>query len=326
MVYRGGRTVLRRTGIGTSARAARRAGVTGILIAFVCGLGASGAVADRRPQPNADELWRSYPLEQKPTTTAPAPAAAAPRRASRPADRAGDSGPPWAVLAVIAAAAGLLTFVATRRRRRAAAADSAAGGPAPPWLDTPSAESQTPEPARAALPVPPAARAAAAAAPVASRPARGETPAAARPQAARGAAPGARPQAARGAAPAANGLPRTASGETVCQIRWSRRARRFLAVAVDAEGTTKRLGRSPVVDWGHPGPPDETPEAQAALRQLVKDVRARGWRPLRARGLDFDERQWYARRFRRPTEAELEPQQPAEAPAPEVTARPGDAR
>src|SRR4051812_50137378 len=99
MVYRGGRTVLRRTGVGTSAKAARRAGVAGILITFVCGLGASGAVADRRPQPNADELWRSYPLEQKPTTTAPAPAAAAPRRASRPADDAGGSGPPRAGLA-----------------------------------------------------------------------------------------------------------------------------------------------------------------------------------------------------------------------------------
>jgi len=134
----------------------------------------------------------------------------------------------------------------------------------------------------------------------------------------------ARPQAARGAA---NGLPRKASSGTVCQIRWSRRARRFHAVTVDADGTRKRLGRSPVVDLAHPGPPEETPEAQAALRQLVKDLRARGWRPLRARGVDFDERRWYARRFRRPTEAELEPRQPAtETPHPEVTARPGEAR
>jgi hypothetical protein len=98
-------------------------------------------------------------------------------------------------------------------------------------------------------------------------------------------------------------------------------------VTVDAEGAEKRLGRSPVVDWAQPGPPEETPEAQAALRQVVKDLRARGWRPLRARGLDFDERQWYARRFRRPTEAELEPRPPVgETPSPEVTARPGDAR
>src|SRR3954451_23250336 len=135
MVYRGGPTVLRRTGGGTSASVSRRAGVAGVLITFVCGLGASGAVADRRPQPSADELWRSYPLEQKSTTTAPAPAAAAPRRASRPAHEAGDSGPPWAVLAVIAAAAGLLTFVVARRRRRAAAADSAAGGPGATRVD-----------------------------------------------------------------------------------------------------------------------------------------------------------------------------------------------
>jgi LPXTG-motif cell wall-anchored protein len=310
--------VLRSTGDGTSARVARRAGVAGLLITLACGLAASGAVADRRPQPNADELWRSYPLEQKPTTTAPAPAAAAPRGASTPAaDDAGDSGPPWAVLAAIAAAAGLLAFVAARRRRRAApATDPAAGGPSPPWLDGPSAARQTPAPPRAAVGPPGGARAAAAAAaPVASRPARGQAPAAAR------------PQAARGPALAANGLRRTASSGTVCQIRWSRRARRFFAVTVDAEGAEKRLGRSPVVDWAHAGPPEETPEAQAALRQVVKDLRARGWRPLRAPGLDFDERQWYARRFRRPTEAELEPEQPAgETPGPEVTARPGDAR
>ena len=268
--------MLRSTGDGTSARVARRAGVAGLLIALACGLAASGAVADRRPQPNADELWRSYPLEQKPTTTAPAPAAAAPRGASTPAaDDAGDSGPPWAVLAAIAAAAGLLAFVAARRRRRAApATDPAARGPSPPWLDPPSAARQTPAPPRAAVGPPGAPRAAAAAAaPVASRPARGQTPAAARPQAARG--PGL----------AANRLSRTASSGTVCQIRWSRRARRFFAVTVDAEGAEKRLGRSPVVDWAHAGPPEETPEAQAALRQVVKDLRARGWRPLRARGV-----------------------------------------
>jgi hypothetical protein len=318
MVYRGGQTVLRGTGVGTSARVARRAGVAGVLITLACGLAASAAVADRRPQPNADELWRSYPLEQKPTTTAPAPAATPTRRASTPAQEPGDSGQPWAVLAVIAAAVGLLAFLAARwrRRRRApAAADSAAAGPSPPWLDGPAAERQTPPPPRAAVAAPEgAARAAAAAAPVASRPARGQTPA------------GARAQAARGPALAANGLRRTASSATVCQIRWSRRGRRFLAVTVDAEGAEKRLGRSPVVDWARPGPPEETPEAQEALRQLVKDVRARGWRPLRARGLDFEERQWYARRFRR-TEAEFEPQQPAgEIPSPEVTARPGDRR
>jgi hypothetical protein len=290
--------------------------VAGVLITLACGVAASAASADRRPSPNADELWRSYPLEQKPTTTAPAPApaGAAPRRVSTPAHETRDSGPPWAVLAVVAAAAGLLTFVAVRRRRRATAPASAAAGASPPRLDAPAAGRRISAPPHAAVAAPPgAARAAvAAAAPVASRPARGQTPDAARPQ---------------GAAGAANGLPRTASSGAVCQISWSRRTRRFLAVTVDTEGTRQRLGRSPVIDWAHPGPPEETPEAQAALRQLVKDLRARGWRPLRARGLDFDERQWYARRFRRPTEAELEPEQPAaETPGPEVTARPGDAR
>jgi hypothetical protein len=98
-------------------------------------------------------------------------------------------------------------------------------------------------------------------------------------------------------------------------------------VTVGADSAEKRLARSPVVDWAQPGPPEETAETQAALRELVKDLFARGWRPLRARGVEFDERQWYARRFRRPTEAELQSRQPAgEAPSPEVTARPGDAR
>jgi hypothetical protein len=98
-------------------------------------------------------------------------------------------------------------------------------------------------------------------------------------------------------------------------------------VTVDAEGAEKRLGRSPVLDWAQPGPPEETPEAQAALRQLAKDLRARGWRPLRARGLDFDERRWYARRFRRPTEAEIEAARADRGtPSPESAAKPGGGR
>jgi hypothetical protein len=49
-------------------------------------------------------------------------------------------------------------------------------------------------------------------------------------------------------------------------------------------------------------PPDQTPEAEAALRLLARELRGLGWQPLRARGFDFDERRWYARRFRRPLE------------------------
>jgi hypothetical protein len=78
-------------------------------------------------------------------------------------------------------------------------------------------------------------------------------------------------------------------------------------VTVDAQGAERRVGRAPVLDGAPPGPPEETPEARAALRKLAKDLRERGWRPLRARGVDFGERQWYARRFRWPTEAEMQP-------------------
>jgi hypothetical protein len=91
----------------------------------------------------------------------------------------------------------------------------------------------------------------------------------------------------------------------VCQIRWSRRGRWFYAVRIDPDGAEHRIGRSPRVDCDEPAPPGETPEASAALRQLVKDLRRGGWRPLRARGIDFEERRWYARRFRWPTEAEV---------------------
>jgi hypothetical protein len=74
---------------------------------------------------------------------------------------------------------------------------------------------------------------------------------------------------------------------------------------VDATGVEHMLMSSPRLDEAGPAPPDETPEARAALRELAKQLRERGWRPLRAKGIDFDERRWYARRFRWPTEEEL---------------------
>jgi hypothetical protein len=97
-------------------------------------------------------------------------------------------------------------------------------------------------------------------------------------------------------------------------------------VTVDAQGAEQRVGRSPVLEGAPPGPPEETPEARAALRRLAKDVRERGWRPLRARGLDFGERQWYARRFRWPTEAESQADVPdGDAPDRERAGHPGGA-
>jgi hypothetical protein len=98
------------------------------------------------------------------------------------------------------------------------------------------------------------------------------------------------------------------SGDTpVCHVRWSRRGARFFAVTTDPDGTERRIARSPQFDWRGPSPPEQSPEAQAALRQLAKELRDKGWRPLRAKGIDFDERRWYARRFRWPTDLEDTP-------------------
>jgi hypothetical protein len=90
----------------------------------------------------------------------------------------------------------------------------------------------------------------------------------------------------------------------VCQVRWSREGGAFYAVTVDADGVEHWLGDVQRLDWPGPGPPEPTREAQAALRLLVRDLRGHGWQALSGKGLDFDERRWYARRFRRPTETE----------------------
>jgi hypothetical protein len=74
---------------------------------------------------------------------------------------------------------------------------------------------------------------------------------------------------------------------------------------VDSNGVEHMLASSPRLEEAGPAPPEESPEARAAIRRLAKDLRDRGWRPLRAKGIDFEERRWYARRFRWPTEEEL---------------------
>jgi hypothetical protein len=86
-----------------------------------------------------------------------------------------------------------------------------------------------------------------------------------------------------------------------CQIRWDRRASCFYAVMVDADGVEHKLARSPRFELRGPSPPGPSPLAQAALTQLVRELRSSGWSPLRAKGTDFDEPRWYARRFRRAT-------------------------
>jgi hypothetical protein len=100
----------------------------------------------------------------------------------------------------------------------------------------------------------------------------------------------------------------------VCQVRWSRTGGFFFAVTTDQDGTERGIARSPHVDWTGSSPPEQEPEFEAALKVLSKQVRDLGWRPLRARGVDFDERRWYARRFRWPTEAEA--QRPTSGDAP----------
>jgi hypothetical protein len=100
-------------------------------------------------------------------------------------------------------------------------------------------------------------------------------------------APGARPAASR-------------SGP-ICQVRWSSPGTCFYAATIDVNGVEHRLAWSPPIEWREPGPPDEdSREARAALRVLSKDLRDKGWRPMRAKGDDFDEPRWYARRFRFP--------------------------
>jgi hypothetical protein len=86
-----------------------------------------------------------------------------------------------------------------------------------------------------------------------------------------------------------------------CQIRWLPRGRgsRFAAVTTDDNGVEHTIATSPLVDWRGSAPPEPSPEAEAAVRHLVKTLRRNGWRPMRSKGTEVKEPQWYARRFRR---------------------------
>jgi DNA invertase Pin-like site-specific DNA recombinase len=102
----------------------------------------------------------------------------------------------------------------------------------------------------------------------------------------------------------------------VCQIRWLPRGRgsRFSAVTIDADGVERSLATSPHVDWPGRSPPEQSREAQAALRHLAKTLRNNGWRPMRVKGKDFNEQRWYSRRFRHSaTEPGAENNSPAAA-------------
>lgn len=280
-----------------------------ILVAAVvmCALGwvaASAALADQKPQPDPGELWRSYPLEQKPSTVAKSrppggatqqPAGGSTKgRAPASSGARPNSGPPPALIAALAAAAGLLVLaaVAVRRRRR----QPVAAAPLFPPRAAPRAAPLAAEPAervvapRSPRPVP------------AERPA--ELPPPTPPSAQRPLEP--RPPTPAPAAPPREASRRAAARkQATCQVRWNRRGRSFYAVSVDSNGIEHMIANTARLEEAGPAPPHETPEARAALRQLAKDLRDRGWRPLRTKGTDFDERRWYARRFRWPTEEEL---------------------
>jgi hypothetical protein len=89
-----------------------------------------------------------------------------------------------------------------------------------------------------------------------------------------------------------------------CQVRWSSDGW-FYAVTAGRDGVEHMIASSPPVDWPEAGPPEDTAAARWAVQRLAKDLVDRDWRPLRQKGIDFDERRWYARRFRRPTDDEI---------------------
>jgi hypothetical protein len=232
----------------------------------------STARGGARTTSDVDELWRAYPLEQTPTTSAPAEGrstdlgeAAGGGSSAEDARAPAASGLARTAALLVGAGAllllGMLILASSRRGRRAAA---------PTELPVPSESA----PALAGTPLLDASR------PRFERDAGGVE------------------RARKGSAATRRG--------PVCQIRWSGRGRRswFEAIVVDEEGSEHRVARSPRVERPGSSPPGETPEAKAALRKLSKELRDDGWKPLRAKGKDYGEQRWYTRRFRRPVEVE----------------------
>jgi len=99
----------------------------------------------------------------------------------------------------------------------------------------------------------------------------------------------------------AGGPPVAGRHGPICQVRWSAAATCFYAITTDVDGVEHRLAWSPPIEWGEDRPPDEeSREARAAMRVLAKELRDKGWKPMRAKGEDLGEPRWYARRFRFP--------------------------
>jgi hypothetical protein len=243
--------------MGTTSRA------TAAALVALAAAATPAAAAERTP----DRLLNAYPLEQRPATvaSAPAPAAAPPRTArSHPAAAEPPRLTQGGAIAIAIAAMLLAGVVVTRRRRGAEVAWASAVPVAGP------AVAERPAPAGDA------------------------PPALAEPEPEIEPAPEPEPE-----PPPSAALPaRAARDGVLCQVRWECDGRASWFAAV----TTKDRERETVADssdffWRETDPPPRTPEAQAALRDLMDELRAAGWRPVRGRGRQQGAPRWYARRF-----------------------------
>jgi hypothetical protein len=243
----------------------------------------------------AEQLWREYPLEQTATTGrgSPAPSSdSTTRRApEKPAAAKGD-GTPWIALLVVVFAGGIVAAITVlrHRRRRGRARPSLPVAAEPRAIAAPAPAPRTNEPIGRTAPAEPHRR----------EPDRTEAERAQAP------APAPAPSAVhpRNGRAAERDKPRTRAAPRgpICQIRWLPKGRGscFAAVTTDDNGVERTLATSPHVEWRAATPPDQSSEAEAALRQLSKTLRESGWRAMRTKGKDFNEPQWYARRFRLP--------------------------
>jgi hypothetical protein len=242
----------------------------------------------------AEQLWREYPLEQTATTDRGSPGLSTRSTARAASEKktpaAPGDGTPWIALLVVVFAGGVVAAIAVLRHRRR-------GGrarPSPPIaaepraIAAPAPAPRTSEPIGRTAPTEPRRRE-----PDTTEEAQAPAP-----------APAPSAVQARNGRAAERDKPRTraAARGPICQIRWLPKGRGscFAAVTTDEDGVERTLATSPHVEWRAATPPDQSSEAEAALRQLSKTLRESGWRAMRTKGKDFNEPQWYARRFRLP--------------------------
>jgi hypothetical protein len=281
----------------------RPVGLVAAAVVCVLVVGAPAATAQQRTTTNpAEDLWRDYPLEQTPTTSGgeARPPSSAPSTAPRPAADDDSGLGAWWIAAVAGAAVCALALAAGVRRRRRGPSEAEPGwGAAPEPATDPQAAAAPPARLRpqAAQQPQPAAPPSAPPRPLAVEGPQGPAPPRPADEPQDAAVPQAQPR------PAAGRQGRAARSGPVCQVRWNASGGFFYAVTTDASGNEDGIARSPRLDGRGPGPPEQEPEAEVALRVLAKELRDRGWRPLRTKGIDAGERRWYARRFRWPTEA-----------------------